>query len=51
MDDQTRKRLRRANTLVAGLILQAKHATDPETLRTILSEALLTYALLTPFEP
>lgn len=50
MNDQNRKQLRRANTLVAGLMLRAEQSSSREESQQVLAEALLTYALLSPFE-
>ena len=46
MTDQERRQLRRANTLVPGLLLRAQFAQTREEAKEILAEALLTYALL-----
>lgn len=46
MTDQQRRQLRRANTLVAGLMLRAQFAKTREEAQEILAEALLTYAVL-----
>lgn len=46
LSEESRRQLRRANTLVAGLLLRAKFAKDQAESRDILIEAALTYALL-----
>ena len=46
MTDQERRQLRRANTIVPGLLLRAQFAKNREEAKQILCEALLTYALL-----